>query len=727
MEAPAHWSHRGFGRMSFTTERARDGTHSLRLISPTVPEKPVEHEYGRPFGEAAVLRSFDHEDWSHYNRLSFWVYSTLPGFHAISLLMKFHNDGTTKVPDEYQREGLHFFLIKPGQWNHVVVEIAHLARDKVTGIEFIYRLQGSEPGASRQVCYDIDRLELERVDPDYYEGWGVAPGRIAYSQVGYPVDAQKRAFVADPGVRSFDVLDAETGKVVLNRPVEELKSDLGSFSVLDFSQLRQPGRYRLRAGMLTTSPFPIGDDLWDRTIWDTVNFFYCERCGFSVPGVHDVCHTDWQMIHRGQRIAINGGWHDAGDLSQGIINTAEATTALFELAEKIRPRNPALADRLIEEAQWGLDWVMKTRFGDGYRCDWATMDFWTDGVIGTSDDVTVDAVDSALDNFTASTAEATAARILKKIEPEVASRALKLAMEDWQFACNRTRNPDVRLASNGVIASVALFKATGERRFGDKAVELSSVIVDSQQKTLTDWDVPIRGFFYTTPRQTHILQYEHHTHYQAPALALCALCEALPDHADRAKWYSAVELHSEYLKRIAQFTAPYDMLPGAIYRLSASHDPHYQAQVKSGVRLSADYYVRRFPVWYMFRGNNPAILSHAKSLSVAALLLHDPASAALAREQLEWVLGRNPFAQSLMYGEGYDYQPQYTAMSGDMVGSLPVGIRTRGDLDVPYWPTMNCYNHKEVWVHPAARWLSILSDLATEPAPPRGPAQFRAK
>jgi hypothetical protein len=65
-----------------------------------------------------------------------------------------------------------------------------------------------------------------------------------------------------------------------------------------------------------------------------------------------------------------------------------------------------------------------------------------------------------------------------------------------------------------------------------------------------------------------------------------------------------------------------------------------------------------------------------------------------------------------MYGEGYDYAPQYTAMSGDMVGTLPVGIQTRANNDVPYWPAANCYNYKEVWVHPSSRWLWLMCDLA---------------
>ena len=66
---------------------------------------------------------------------------------------------------------------------------------------------------------------------------------------------------------------------------------------------------------------------------------------------------------------MNGGWHDAGDLSQGLLNTGEATYAMFALADRLRRegRDPALVARLLEEARWGLDWVMKVRFDGGYR------------------------------------------------------------------------------------------------------------------------------------------------------------------------------------------------------------------------------------------------------------------------------------------------------------------------------------------------------------------------
>jgi hypothetical protein len=134
--------------------------------------------------------------------------------------------------------------------------------------------------------------------------------------------------------------------------------------------------------------------------------------------------------------------------------------------------------------------------------------------------------------------------------------------------------------------------------------------------------------------------------------------------------------------------------------------------VLNGVKVGEHHYVRLFPVWFEFRGNHGTVLTQTKAISAAAHLRGSLELASLAQQQLEWVVGRNPFVQSTMWGEGYDYAPQYSAMSGDIVGSLPVGIQSHRNGDQPYWPTENCHNWKEVWVHPVARWIWLMRDLA---------------
>ena len=134
---------------------------------------------------------------------------------------------------------------------------------------------------------------------------------------------------------------------------------------------------------------------------------------------------------------------------------------------------------------------------------------------------------------------------------------------------------------------------------------------------------------------------------------------------------------------------PYAVLPAGVYRESEARllpesknwtplraaDRHaYVEEVKRGVPLGGDHYLRRFPVWFDFRGNSSVLLSEAKALSAAARLRSDLSGEDLAQKQAQWLVGRNPFAASLMYGEGYDWTPLYSVRSGQMVGALPVGI-----------------------------------------------------
>jgi len=461
MEDLSVWEHLGAGDLALSHQYAKTGSRSLQMTCKTFTSHPSEN--GRPPGVCAARLRVDGEDWSDFNRLSFWVYPDLPGFRIISMSVVLSNKGTFEVPDEYGRRGRNYFLLKDRQWNHVVWEITHLSRDKVTGVEFIYRMQGHEPGATGTVRYYVDTLELQKVTPDHYEGWSVASGQLAYSHTGYPLQGPKIAIASDEMSAKFAVIDVQTAEAKEYR-IRKVNTPLGEFSVLDFSDLTTPGTYILRVGPLTTEPFRVGPNIWKDTIWKTINCFYCLRCGVGIPGIHGLCHEDWLAEHDGKRLTYNGGWHDAGDLSQGLRNTCEATYAMFLLAEQLSDRDESLAARLLEEACWGLDWVLKNRFGDGYRATWGTMDFWTDNFIGTTDDMLVQRVSNdAYHNLHAVTAEAIGSRLLQEVQPYLADRALKYAREDWQFAVERLPRPTLQTHAIGAVASMELFLARKSR------------------------------------------------------------------------------------------------------------------------------------------------------------------------------------------------------------------------------------------------------------------------
>ncbi|MGC1452290.1 MAG: glycoside hydrolase family 9 protein [Candidatus Sulfotelmatobacter sp.] len=753
MENLSSWSFAGAGEMTSVEVRASepwtmtDNTTPNRALRIHSTSNIAQVDGSGEWEDLVATRKFAGEDWGKFNRISLWVYPDVVGAPAISCSLVLHNDGVHKLPDHYN-EGRHeSIILKNHAWNQIVWEIAPLDRDRVTALEFAYSLPKKLPDPGDRTSLDVAHLELQSVVTDHVEGWDVAPGRIAFSHSGYATGSSKSAIASGLEASQFSLIDQQTGQIVLTKAIQQVTSDLGKYQVLDFSEIRQSGSYAIRAGDTLTRPFRIGEDAWKSSIWKAINFMYSERCGTEIPGIHGRCHQDIYTSHGDQRIVVNGGYHDAGDLS-ATGHTPAMAYAAFSLAESLKRQgeDPELADRLLEEARWGLNWVLKTRFGDGYRSTGQLVSYWTDGIMGTADDRHGEAVNNPEWNFRVSALEALASRVLKESDPELANRSLVIAEEDWKYAVEglKTAGPlpevygasdDLERISFGVVASVELFEATGDRQYEDEAVALGALVLASQERKLQPWTTPLTGYFYTGPKRENLFHRFHVGQEQEPIVALTKLCEAFPDHADWMKWYSAVVLHSQYyLKPASAFDLPYGVLPAGIYResearlipeaknwtpLRAADRDAYIEQVHRGVRLGDDSYLRRFPVWFDFRGNSSVLLSQAKALSAAAKLRRDLDAEDLAQKQAQWLVGRNPFSSSLMYGEGYDWTPLYSVRSGQMVGALPVGIETKGYDDAPYWPTQICWTYKEVWTAPVGQWIWLMDDLSI-PATVRG-------
>jgi hypothetical protein len=334
---------------------------------------------------------------------------------------------------------------------------------------------------------------------------------------------------------------------------------------------------------------------------------------------------------------------------------------------------------------------------------------------------------------------------LKSSDPELANRSLATAKEDWRYAVEGLKNApplpeiygqsdELERISFGAIASVDLFRATGEKQYADEAVALGDLILQSQERKLQPWSVPMTGYFYTSPKRENLFHRFHIGQEEQPIVALAHLCDAFPENPNWIQWYSAIVLHSKYYQQpAATLDAPYDVLPAGIYResevrlipqtekwrpLRAADREVYLDQLHQGIHLGGDYYLRRYPIWFNFRGNSSILLSETKALSVAARERGDLEADDLAQKQAQWLIGRNPFSSSIMYGEGYDWMPLYSVRSGQMVGALPVGIETKGNTDAPYWPTQDGWTYKEVWSQPAGEWIWLMRDL-------NGPAVVR--
>src|SRR3989339_107406 len=165
MEDEAGWNVTGIGEMSYTNDRSKDGKKSLRFSTSLRDEEHYKKNRtewgsfgGTQGGNASVQLMLDTpQDWSDFNRVSFWVYVHPADMMTYCLNMNINNEGTVFTATTPRNS--HFIQdLKPGEWNNVLFEIHHIKRDKITGIRINQMLIGHHPEENGIVTYDFDKL-----------------------------------------------------------------------------------------------------------------------------------------------------------------------------------------------------------------------------------------------------------------------------------------------------------------------------------------------------------------------------------------------------------------------------------------------------------------------------------------------------------------------------------------------------------------------------------------
>jgi len=727
----------GEGTVEITDEKLFEGNRTLKLHNPCEKEDPTLTDIGQPIC-SRIRVHLDGKNLEKYDRLSFWIYPVKNGFSInFDGCIEMLNEGENVYPrakTEGYMEGVHSFRLDANKWNHVIWEFPEFFRDNITLIQINFQGGGLQPGMEPYTDFYLSNLKVETVGADKYYGWDT-DGKIAFCHSGYFANAEKKACCSLEG-DTFKILDANTNECVLTGNAEKKNTDKGDFYLLDFSTLTNEGEYIIEYAGVKTLPFKISESHWDSAIDKLRSFFKSERCGDYLEGVHAPCHQNVFIKHpkTEEKIPACGGWHDAADLSQGLCNTAEGVHTFLNLADSIEKRNPDLAASLREEAFWGAQWVLKTRFGDGYRCVWHGFSRWTSGKLGERTDecaLTIAENDKPFEAFCAIAAEVAMYKSFKETHPDFAEYALKSAIEDFSFTPENLIDyanssvVAVQMFAEGCFAASALYEVTGEEKYIEKAIEYADYVLSCQQTEKPNWDIPIRGFFYEDAKKQTPVVYDHRGHEQIMVMALIELLKLKPEHSKAPLWKNALELYKEFILKINEFSLPYGLLPAGIYSSeypcsltgSGDHkkvyftDNHAKKQFANGIRLSDTTVLRRMPMQRTFCGHFGVVLSRAKAVSALGKFLNDKELISIANKQLEWIVGCNPFARSYIYGEGYDFQYMSCWFSRDTVGAIPVGIKAYEDEDVPSMPSTVHATYYEVWVHPASRFLWTLSDL----------------
>lgn len=714
----------GAGTAEVSTERSHSNDKSIKMTCNT----DIDGIEPRPTNTLSI--NFNEENWNKHNRISLWVYPESVGFQNFYFHFSLINKNT--------RGHLHAPSLTPNTWNHVIWEIGTMERDAIQRLSMTPFMMGTPPEAEPIINVFFDDLRLEFVEPDHEDGWEL-DDRIAYSHSGYHTDSEKVALTQVSKTNLFEVFSSDN-KLVYTGKVDNVESDLGKFFKMDFSRVTKNGEYYLKIDERKTDIFEINDNPYEIAIWKSLNFLRLLRCGHDVPNVHSECHLNSYTRHPDGRLVSNhGGWHDAGDVSQFEIPTAEMAHAIVHLAEKFIGKNDRLAERLLDEARWGMNWLLKTRFGDGHRALAVTYKIWKKNVINNIEDFNSHNVseNGPFENLLSAAALAAAARVFKSEDEIFADWCLRAAKEDFDFAIEGHKQglyakrwgkmPESQFYGACALAAAELFAVTNDEKYIEYGNDAAMKILPTQQSEVPNWEKPLRGFFYEDSDHAKILTFEHRGHEQSPVHGLTRMLDVAKNHPNAGKWLEGVKLYQEFILKTKDVASPYNLLPGHVYEaeklnmerftVPASYGTPEEAyeifkrQIAQGVRLDENVYLRRLPIAIQRRGFHATLLSKAKAVSAIGALLNNKELKQIAIDQIEWMMGKNPFAASSMYGEGNNYHPLYVAFSRQMVGALPVGFQTLGDKDAPYWPVANNAVYKEIWGHTTGKFLWVLADL----------------
>lgn len=203
---------------------------------------------------------------------------------------------------------------------------------------------------------------------------------IRINLLGYRPDGPKTAIWCskeDQIIASFYVIEVSSGATVFKGNTGPAAGAYGPFVQtyrLNFSRLRKPGRYKIRAGDAISPEFSIGEDVYKGAADFCLRYMRQQRSGFN-PFLKDSCHTHdgytmYGPMPDSTHIDVSGGWHDASDYLQYVTTSANATWHLLAAyrdfpgvfgdehqANGLAGKNDR-AD-VLDEAKWGLDWLLK--------------------------------------------------------------------------------------------------------------------------------------------------------------------------------------------------------------------------------------------------------------------------------------------------------------------------------------------------------------------------------
>lgn len=507
---------------------------------------------------------------------------------------------------------------------------------------------------------------------------------LLVNQAGYLPIAGKFCVARGIVSRPFEVVSLETQKVVLKGILQPGGSDLGEYSIGDFTAVRTEGHYYLRSDTLRSYPFAISNSVYEAPIDLIVHYFSLQRCGPSTTGYLAPCHLDDGVrIDNGKHQDVTGGWHDASDLRKWVGATVYGMIGLGKTYEL--QSDEGRKKTILDELKWGNQYFLKMQEPQGYVMSFVGGDVrkhsdsnrWTDNLVGaeggalgmvkpnagksshdmlvfgSKDDrvIETDPLD-VMEQFVFVTAEAMMSRITKTSDPAYSKKCLAAATKCFDWCIGKNPDHSTGMLGAWIQAALELFKTTGEERFKALAIKQASMLAQLQAAGDASG---VSGFFYESAALKEPQKDIWHGCLQF--ISLCDLVEAFPAHRDVPSWKKMIEKYArDYLSAMSRRNS-FGIVP---FGLFSGDDP-------GGSRKVGQYWYRYFmqPELSWWVGINSNLASAGVGLAKASRVLKDKELGYLAQRQLDWIIGNNPFNSSTIEGIGYNHPKHFPGSTFD--------------------------------------------------------------
>ncbi len=567
--------------------------------------------------------------------------------------------------------------------------------------------------------------------------------QILVNHVGYELSASKKFVVqaaADLSVDGFQIIDGQ-GKVVFEGKLAQLGNggktgqvdrwSKGRFLRGDFSALARPGRYRVRVplatGVVRSEPFPVAARLLpEALLFDLLFFLKSQRSS----GVYDLTDRAAPFFGDKRRPAdVHGGWFDAsGDVSKYLSHLSYANYmnpqqtpfvvwSQIEAAERLTPvksvRLQALRPRLLEEALHGADFLVRMQDPGGYFY-LTVFDVWSHdpkkreiSAYKTQDGVKTAEYKAGFREG-GGLAIAALARIAGQF-PALGklgdfSPARYLAAAEKGFAHLQAHNleylddhqENIIDDYAALLAATELYQTTKKAPYLEAARKRRASLL-----ARLSHDDKWKGFWRADSKGER--PYFHAVEAGLPVVALLRYRAVEPDAAQ----------HGPVLEAISESLAFELAVTAEVYN-PFGYARQYVKDLGGGKR-SAFFFPHKNESGYWWQGESARQGSLASAALMAGALLPDQKKAleAYASDQIDWILGLNPFDVCLLQGRGRN-NPEYEADQPNAPGGVANGITAgfEDERDIAFLPEPHARNPSQRWRWseqwiPHGAWLTL--------------------